>query len=164
MKRFVGGNPELMSWLGAIGIPLAIAVGLVGSTYFVTKSIENAKLDSEYIRMALGILSKDKTKKDEDSTAEYSDEEMALRRWAVRLLNLKSPEKFNDKEREALEKAYGSGWMEFGTGQDGSMWSRSDGESWRLISPGRTSSDKATPEGPPGEKRPAAKGPRSPGK
>jgi len=104
MKGFLARHPELVGWLGGIGIPLALAVAVTASTFIVTKSIEGAKLDSEYIRIALGILSKDGTKTSDDDPTGYSDEEMALRQWAVRLLNGKSPEKFSLDEQHALLK------------------------------------------------------------
>ncbi len=129
MKGFLSRHSELLTWLAGIGIPLALVIAVPLSTFFVTRSIEGGKLDSEYIRIALGILNKDGTKKSDDFPLDYSAEEMALRRWAVRLLNQKSPEKFSTDEQHALLKV-GTFYT-----KDGAVWTHNVDGSWDVTSP-----------------------------
>ncbi|MCX7096755.1 MAG: hypothetical protein NTV43_02485 [Methylococcales bacterium] len=89
-------NDILIQWLAGIGIPVA----LVFSSWLITTSSERTKVDSEYVRIALSILA---TEQKSDDNAIRNDQ-LALRRWAIRLLNKKSPEKFTDEEQNALLK------------------------------------------------------------
>jgi hypothetical protein len=102
MKEFIKRNSPMFSWLSGLGIPIAIVV----TGWLITTSIENAKLDSEYVKIALSILSS-KTKTADGKIAPFTAEEKTLREWAVRLLNRKSPEKFSENEQKALLEIQG---------------------------------------------------------
>lgn len=97
-------KPEvaLNPWVSTLAIPLAILIA--GQS--ITSSIEASKLDSEYVKIALGVISADVAKLG-DSGGEFklapaSEEQLAMRRWAIRLLNRKAPEKLTDTEQTAL--------------------------------------------------------------
>lgn len=91
-------------WLTGIGIPVGLTLGIALAGWLITTSIERAKIDSDYVRIALSILTPEKhAGKDQDSD-KPQDSEMALRGWAVRLLNARSPEAFTPAEQEALLK------------------------------------------------------------
>ncbi len=93
-------NNLLNAWLHALAIPIAILI----NGNLITSSIESSKLDSEYVKMALTILNSGNNQEDEAVPYEFTDEQKALRKWAVRLLNSKSPEKFTLDEQKALLK------------------------------------------------------------
>ena len=80
-----------IAWLATVGLlPASITV----SSWLVTSSIERSKLDAEYVKIAIAILA---TPDKDGNTSQ-----VALRSWAVRLLNAKSPEKFTYPEQVAL--------------------------------------------------------------
>ncbi|MBX3658951.1 MAG: BamA/TamA family outer membrane protein [Ramlibacter sp.] len=87
----------MIAWLGGLGLPASILL----TGWLVTTRIEDSKLDSEYVKIALGILST-QTKDKDGVLIEPTQEDAVLRLWAVRLLNRKSPEKFTKEEQEAL--------------------------------------------------------------
>lgn len=97
MNTFLKRNETIISWLSGLGVPLAIVL----ASWIVTSGTESSKIESEYVKMALSILSAEK----KDSTGkilELEEDEKALRQWAVRLLNRQAPEKFTDDEQKAL--------------------------------------------------------------
>ncbi len=103
MQRFIRQNMLIITWLGGIGIPLAIlfAGWAINSKIESTKlASESSKLDSEYVRLAIGILNKEKAP-GTTNTAPSSHEE-ALKKWSLRLLDKRSPESFNEEEKKAL--------------------------------------------------------------
>jgi hypothetical protein len=92
-------NSNALKWATIAGIPLAIAF----CGWLVTGSIERSKLDTEYIRIAIGILgseinSEKTTEKVANRTAEQVNDEKLLRAWAGRVLIEKSPVAFTEKE------------------------------------------------------------------
>lgn len=97
MNVFLERHSALIAWLGGLGIPLAIVI--VG--WLITTSSESSKLDTEYVRIALQILNSGDREAERKNLPLTSDEQ-ALRQWAVRLLNQKSPEKFTEAEQRAL--------------------------------------------------------------
>jgi hypothetical protein len=112
---------KLLAWLAGLGLPLSIA--FVG--WLVTTTIESSKLDSEYVKIALGILAA-QTKDKDGKLIEPTSEELALKNWAVRLLDLRSPEKFSSDEKLALisqkQRLLGSSALAF-PGGGSLMWS-----------------------------------------
>jgi hypothetical protein len=99
MHNFLQRYSTLIGWLSGLGIPMAV----IFASWLITQSMETAKLESEYVKMALGILSKEPVIDGKThETKNPSEDEMALRRWAVRLLNRKSPEKFSKEEQQAI--------------------------------------------------------------
>jgi len=97
MNKFLSRNTPLIAWLGGLGLPFAVII----AGWLITSGTETSKLESEYVRMALGILtSYEKTQ--DGSPRPLTDDEKALRQWAVRLLNKKSPEKFTEEEQKGL--------------------------------------------------------------
>ena len=97
MRTFIQRNETIISWLSGLGIPLAIVL----AGWIVTSGTEGSKIESEYVKMALGILSAEK-KDSSGKVLELTDDEKALRQWAVRLLNRQAPEKFTEDEQKAL--------------------------------------------------------------
>lgn len=97
MNKFLARYSPLIAWLGGLGLPISVII----AGWLITSGTETSKLESEYVRMALGILtSQEKTQN--GSPPPLTDEEKALRQWAVRLLNRKSPEKFTEEEQKGL--------------------------------------------------------------
>jgi hypothetical protein len=97
MNTFFERHSSLIAWLGGLGIPIA----LIAAGWLISTNTESSKLESEYVRMALSIL----TAQDRVSDGKrppLTNEEIALRQWAVRLLNRQSPEKFTEEEQKAL--------------------------------------------------------------
>lgn len=95
-------------WLFGAGIPAAILI----STWLVATSIEKSKLNTEYVRIALGVLVPKRDDTGSELSESFSKDEMAMRGWAVRLLNKNSPEKFTEDEQNALldRGFYSTGW------------------------------------------------------
>jgi hypothetical protein len=83
-------------WFSSIALPVALAA----STYFITSSVESSKLNSEYVKISVAILSQEKPKSDADK-----ETQKALKSWAVRVLNSKSPVKMNSQEIYAFSSA-----------------------------------------------------------
>jgi hypothetical protein len=102
METQLTRNAALIGWLAGIGIPLAI----VFAGWLITTSVETSKLDSEYVKIALGVLAA-KEKGPDGKVVEPTSDEKVLKHWAVRLLNKKSPEKFTKEEQEALLQSPG---------------------------------------------------------
>jgi hypothetical protein len=102
MHTILNKNAPLIAWLAGIGIPISIML----AGWLITSTIESSKLDSEYVKIALGILSA-KEKQADGKPVELTAEEKVLRQWAVRLLNKKSPESFTKEEQEALLQKQG---------------------------------------------------------
>lgn len=97
MNTFFKRHSSLIAWLGGLGIPVALIV----AGWLISTKTEGSKLESEYVRIALNIL----TAQDRVSDGKrppLTNEEIALRQWAVRLLNRQSPEKFTEEEQKAL--------------------------------------------------------------
>jgi hypothetical protein len=97
LKTFFERHSSLVAWLGGLGIPIA----LISSGWLISTNTEGSKLQSEYVRIALNIL----TAQDRVSDGKrepLTKEQIALRQWAVRLLNRQSPEKFTEEEQKAL--------------------------------------------------------------
>lgn len=76
-------NERMFPWMSAIALPLTVAV--VG--HFVTRSIESARLDSEYVKLAVSVLTV--PAQPEKSGVDQQRED--LKRWAVDILNARSP-------------------------------------------------------------------------
>jgi hypothetical protein len=109
MNKLLSIHASMIAWLAGIGIP----VSMIFTGWLITSTIESSKLDSEYVKVALGVLAA-KEKQADGKPAELTTEDKALRRWAVRLLNKKSPEPFSKDEQEALQEQPGllrSEWM-----------------------------------------------------
>jgi hypothetical protein len=93
----------LIKFIASLGLPIALAF----SGWLVTSSIENSKVDSQYVQIALNILATEYKPDSQVNNAEASimgSNQLALRRWAIRLLNKKSPERFTEEEQTALLK------------------------------------------------------------
>lgn len=97
MNKLLTDHASLIGWLAGIGIPASVMF----ASWLVTSTIESSKLDSEYVKVALGVLAA-KEKQADGKPTELSPEDKVLRQWAVRLLNKKSPEPFTKEEQEAL--------------------------------------------------------------
>lgn len=59
MKNFLKRNSEMIGWISGIGIPAALII----TGYLAVGSVESSKLDSEYVKIALSILSANPSKK-----------------------------------------------------------------------------------------------------
>ena len=109
MDKFIQKHQGMITWLSGLGLPISILL----AGWLITTSIESSKLDSEHVKIALGILSAQNKDKDGKVQA-ITPEESALRLWAVRLLNRKSPEKFTKEEQDALasgKQRLGISWV-----------------------------------------------------
>lgn len=97
LLEYLKRHDEIIQWISGLGIPIAIGF----SSWLITTSIESAKIDSEYVKIALNILANDQKNNSGNNNGTNQDQ-LALKNWAVRLLNKKSPEKFNAEEQTAL--------------------------------------------------------------
>jgi len=93
MRDFLNKYEKLIGWFAGIGLPVSIIL----SSWLITTSLERSKTDSEYVKIALNILS---APNDHDSF--LPEDKKALREWAVRLLDEKSPVKFTLIEQKAF--------------------------------------------------------------
>lgn len=93
MKGFVENNNGIIQWISGLGLPVAILL----SSWLVSTTVESSKLDTEYVKIAIGILS---TENKDDK--QLSPENEAMRSWAIRVLDSKSPVKLNDEEKLAF--------------------------------------------------------------
>jgi hypothetical protein len=82
-------------WEGTLQIATLILIPLVVFLYGngISRSIEQAKTEQDYIRIATGILSQ-KVEKDQDQSA--------IRTWAADILMRYSPVPMNEEERRKL--------------------------------------------------------------
>jgi len=77
--------------VAAIAIPVVLAV--VG--YFIQDKIASEGLKRDYVQIAIGVL---KEKKDKDN------DDVALRRWAIEVLDRNAPVRFSPDLKEILQK------------------------------------------------------------
>jgi hypothetical protein len=94
MISFLKRHETIIQWIAGIGIPFSIIL----SSWLITASFERSKLDSDYVKIALGVLVSDKNE------GALTPHTKALRGWAIRLLNAKSPVKFTQAEQGALQE------------------------------------------------------------
>lgn len=87
-------SDSIFKWVSSIALPVALAV----STYMVSSSIEESKLSSEYVKIAVSILGQ-KTYENSDDV----DGQEALRSWAIRVLNSNSSVKMTKREQDAFK-------------------------------------------------------------
>jgi len=84
-------KPSLVfKFISSIALPAAIAL----AGYYVSTSIEESKVDSEYVKLSIGILASAKQADTESS--------QVLRRWAVKVLDKSSPVGLTEKEKLTL--------------------------------------------------------------
>lgn len=83
--------------ISALAVPVVVA--MVGSN--VTATIANAELDAEYVSLALNTLSREKPP-ETDQTA--VDADLALRQWAVLVLQDSSPVPLSEELADDLEQ------------------------------------------------------------
>ncbi|MEQ1767096.1 MAG: hypothetical protein ABL859_06665 [Methylotenera sp.] len=98
MKDHIDRNAAIIGWLSGIGIPLSILL----AGWLVSSTVESSKIDYEYVKIAISILASDNSQSDSKN---IQDDEVAMRKWAIRLLNEKSPEKLTKAEQEALMRS-----------------------------------------------------------
>lgn len=105
MKRFLQRNSTMIGWLCGIGIPSAVGLTL----WLVSSNIERAKVDLEYVKMALGVLNTSEKPQARVSTAALTDvpngaihSQRVWMQWAIRIINSKSPVPLTDDEQVAL--------------------------------------------------------------
>lgn len=100
MKKFLKENERIIQWLSGLGFPIA----LVLSSWLVSSSIENAKVDSDYVKLAISILNSDADITNSGQKEAVTSEKEAMRGWAIRVLDEKSPVKLTEKEKQAFVK------------------------------------------------------------
>lgn len=100
MKKFLKENERIIQWLSGLGFPIA----LVLSSWLVSSSIENTKVDSDYVKLAISILNSDAGITDSGQKEAVTSEKEAMRGWAIRVLDEKSPVKLTEKEKQAFVK------------------------------------------------------------
>lgn len=96
MNSFLERNSSIIAWLAGLGLPMAVII----AGWIITNGAENSKRESEYVQIALNILAR--SKGTTEKYAPFNEDEVALRQWAVRLLNRNAPEKFTEEEQKAL--------------------------------------------------------------
>lgn len=100
MEKFLKENERIIQWLSGLGFPIA----LVLSSWLVSSSIENTKVDSDYVKLAISILNSDAGITDSGQKEAVTSEKEAMRGWAIRVLDEKSPVKLTEKEKQAFVK------------------------------------------------------------
>ncbi len=100
LKNFIGKNENIIQWLSGLGLPIALII----SSWLVSTSIENTKVDSEYVKLAISILNNDANKSGTPQTQRATPEKEAMRLWAIRVLDAKSPVKLTEQEKHAFVK------------------------------------------------------------
>lgn len=98
MKVFLGKNKNIVQWLSGLGLPIALII----SSWLVSTSIENTKIDSEYVKLAISILNNDANTSPQ--AQQSTPEKEAMRLWAIRVLDAKSPVKLTEQEKNAFVK------------------------------------------------------------
>ena len=91
MNQGLSKHEKLIAWISGLGVPIALMI----SSSIVSTSIETTKVDSEYVKIAINILSNGNQK-------EITPEDKAVRSWAIRVLDSKSPVKFSEEEKKAF--------------------------------------------------------------
>lgn len=88
-----------MEWLSlAFKAATPIVIAVIG--WQVTASIERSKTQAEYVRIALEILQSDSQK--HSAHQEMTEDQHALRGWAVRVLSHYSPVDMSEEEQSSL--------------------------------------------------------------
>lgn len=94
MHLITGQRAEaILKWVSQAAIPVFVAV----MGWVIVTSMEGSKLEAEYVRIAVEILSS------ADPDSEYTDEDLAMRAWAVRVLNEHSPVQMTQDEQAAFK-------------------------------------------------------------
>lgn len=97
MDNSNSNDGTLFKWVSSIALPLAIAF----SGFVISASVEDSKVGSDYVRLAVDILSAEPSKSIEQET-----KQKALKGWAVRVLNKHSPVEMTLEEMEAFNDSY----------------------------------------------------------
>jgi hypothetical protein len=100
LKNILGKNGNIIQWLSGLGLPIALII----SSWLVSTSIENTKIDSEYVKLAISILNNEANKSGTPQTQLVTPEKEAMRLWAIRVLDAKSPVKLTEQEKHAFVK------------------------------------------------------------
>ncbi|QPG06524.1 hypothetical protein IT774_04955 [Salinimonas marina] len=100
LKKFLANNENIIQWLAGFGLPIALII----SSWLVSTSIENTKVDTEYVKIAVSILSKDTNTSGTLRTLQATTDKEAMRLWAIRVLDAKSPVKLTRQEKHAFVK------------------------------------------------------------
>jgi hypothetical protein len=100
LKNILGKNENIIQWLSGLGLPIALII----SSWLVSTSIENTKVDSEYVKLAISILNNDANISGSPQTQPVTPEKEAMRLWAIRILDAKSPVKLTEQEKHAFVK------------------------------------------------------------
>lgn len=82
---------DLATIISLLAVPLILAVG----GWFIQNRIAEQGTRSQYVQIAVGILSTSPREKG-------SDEQTALRRWAISVVDLYAPVKLTQEGRDAL--------------------------------------------------------------
>lgn len=78
-------------------------IALIISSWLISTQIENTKVDAKYVTLAINILNKDVARHTSKQAQENIPEKNAIRSWAIRVLDAKSPVKLNALEKEAFK-------------------------------------------------------------
>ncbi|HFQ5355542.1 TPA: hypothetical protein ACGVAX_002752 [Vibrio vulnificus] len=92
MKKMLSQYGDLIQWLTGLGLPISLII----SSWLISTSVETTKINSGYVKLAVDILANDKL--DEP----MSDKDIAIRQWALRIIDEKSPVKLTEEEKEAI--------------------------------------------------------------
>jgi len=84
---------SLYKWVTGLALPVVIAL----STILITWSMERTKVSSEYVHLAISILSAEPPENTESFEQQY-----ALKQWAVRVLDKNSPVRMTEEEKASM--------------------------------------------------------------
>lgn len=101
MFRFFSSENRVFNFLSGIGIPVAI----IFSSWIVSSSLAKAKIDAEYVQIAVNILQQPPNDGFQDSRFDDTKEKLALRQWAIQLLSDKSPVPMTNETKSSLLEA-----------------------------------------------------------
>jgi hypothetical protein len=99
LKNFLNNNEKIIQWLTGLGFPIALII----SSWLISTSIENTKVDTEYVTLAINILNKDVAGLKNTQKQDNISEKNAIRSWAIRVLDAKSPVKLTALEKDAFK-------------------------------------------------------------
>lgn len=89
----LNNNGTLFKWVSSIALPAALTI----SSVVISTSVERSKIGSDYVRLAVGVLSSEPSK-----SVEQKEYQNVLKGWAVRILDNYSPVKMTLEEKDAL--------------------------------------------------------------
>ena len=122
---------QFWTWNLTTGDGLALAGSVLAISAVLTQCLSSrstAELQrkQEYVKIAVGILSAKATRTEDGKVHEFSEGEMALRRWAIQIINKSADARIDEKSSDALIRGISSLKHE-SRGNDGDIYLWKDG-------------------------------------